>query len=39
MGPELKEDPDDVGSPILRLLPALLQGVGAGKLVSKPRSK
>jgi hypothetical protein len=39
MGPELKEDPNDVGCPILRLLPALLHGVGAGKLVPEPRSQ
>lgn len=33
---EVEEDLDDVGSPVLRLLPALLNGVGAGELVPKP---
>ena len=33
---EVEEDLDDVGSPVLRLLPALLHGVGAGELVPEP---
>ena len=37
--PELKEDLDDVGSPVLRLIATLLHGVGAGELVAKPRSQ
>ena len=33
---EVEEDLDDVGSPVLRLLPALLNGVGAGELIPEP---
>ncbi len=44
VGPELKEDFDNVGSPVLRLLPAsfaraLLHCIGAGELVAEPRSQ
>lgn len=37
--PELEEDLDDIGSPVLRLLTRLLNGVGAGELVTEPRSQ
>ena len=37
--PELEIDLDDIGSPVLRLLPALLHRVGAGELVAEPRSQ
>jgi len=33
---EVEEDLDDIGSPVLRLLPALLNGVGASELVPEP---
>jgi len=33
---EMKEDLDSVGSPVLRLLAALLHSVGAGELVPEP---
>jgi len=39
VGPELKEDPDDVGSPVLSLLPVLLDCVGAGELAAEPRGQ
>ena len=39
LGPELQEDLDDVGSPVLRLPPILLHGPRARELVSKPRSQ
>jgi len=39
IGPELKEHLDDIGSPVLRLLPTLLHRVGAGELVAEPRSQ
>ena len=41
VGPVLEEDLDDIGSPVARhlLIRTLLQGVGAGELVAKPRSQ
>ena len=38
-GPELEKDLDDVGSPIVCLLPTLSHGVGACELVAEPRGQ